>query len=82
MNATINVSNLSDLHAKRKLYQRDLEENRAPEKQKYEDNSDSIMAHCLKEVSIGKTPKLSNLLNECNTRLELKQVSKKHIGIL
>ena len=30
--------------AKGKLYQRDLEENRAAEKQKYEDNSDSILA--------------------------------------
>ena len=50
--------------AKRKLYQRDLEENRAAEKQNYEDNSDSILA-----ATIGKTLKqLSDLLNVCNTR--------------
>ena len=64
--------------AKRKLYQQDLEENHAAEKQKYEDKSDSILAS--KRSRFWKDPEGVQFA-KCVQYKTQKQAPKRHRGL-
>ena len=64
--------------AKRKLYQRDLEENRAAEKQNYKNNSDSILAS--KRSCYWKDPEAVRFA-KCVQYKTQKQAPKRHRGL-